>query len=547
MKSTILRNAAMVFLWAFSSVSGAGSADPSDAVPIWRYTVKPGDHLINIAERYFSRPEHWPAVQKANRIRDPHRILPGTVLRIPADLLRKEPGHAVLDNVHGAVRWRSGDADWQAAANGQRLTSGTTLETPSDSSALLVLADGSRVVVSPNTQLTLDTLSLYADGLMADTRLRLQRGQADITANPTGQNNQNLKIQTPSAQAVVRGTHFRLGASDDVTREETVSGLVGVASSGQGVDVPKNKGTVARAGEAPMRPVPLLPAADVSGLPARFEHLPLRFPLPRLAGAVEWAGQIALDPQFEHLLLDKSVRGESLSFADLPNGDYRLRLRALDAHGLRGRDAVHPFTVFARPFPPGLNMPGDTAILRIAKPQFAWGNVVDITRYRFQISVSADFSNVLYDETLDGDRWQLPEELPAGPLYWRAASVSTDAQQGPWNVAAFTYKPGPGAADLGRAALQIESDKLSLKLPPPPEGLFYEALLSPDPKMDPVLLQTRSEDGVLELPRPEAGTYYLGVRLVDQSDNTPGPIAAQKIEIPPSRLWWLLLLLPLAL
>ena len=34
------------------------------------------------------------------------------------------------------------------------------------------------------------------------------------------------------------------------------------------------------------------------------------------------------------------------------------------------------------------------------------------------------------------------------------------------------------------------------------------------------------------------------IRLLDRSDNTPGPLAVQKIEVPYSRLWLLLLLLP---
>ena len=55
------------------------------------------------------------------------------------------------------------------------------------------------------------------------------------------------------------------------------------------------------------------------------------------------------------------------------------------------------------------------------------------------------------------------------------------------------------------------------------------------------------DDGQLELPRPGVGTYYLGVRLVDRADNTPGPFAVQKIEIPPSKLWLMLLLVPFGL
>lgn len=536
--------AALVFAFSSGGVLAEGTSD----APVWRYTVKPGDNLISIAERYFVRAEHWPKMQQANRIADPHRMLPGTVLRIPADMLRVAPAQAVLNAVSGNVRWRAGEAGWQVATNGTNLVTGASLETGDNSSALLVLSDGSRIVVAPNSQLTLDTLSLYAGGLMADTRMRLQSGQAEITANPAQRSNQNLKIQTPSAQAVVRGTQFRVSADDNLTREETVGGLVAVSASGTSVAVSKGLGTVAKAGEPPMLPVPLLPAADVSGFPARFEHLPMRFPLPPLAGVKEWQGQVAPDKSFDRILLSKSASAWALTFADLPNGDYVLRLRALDVHGLQGFDALHPFTVFARPFPPGLNAPGDGATIRTARAAFAWGNVVDVARYHLQVSTSPDFATPLYDETLATGAWQVPDELPAGKLYWRAASITGAGQQGPWSLAAaFTYKPGPGTVDLGRAALEIESDRLALKLAPPPEGLVYEAILSTGKDMEPLLSQARSADGVLQLPRPDSGSYFLGVRLVDPGDNTPGPVSVQKIEIPPSRLWLLLLLLPLVL
>jgi hypothetical protein len=171
------------------------------------------------------------------------------------------------------VRWRMVDGDWQTAENGQQLVAGSALETRDDASALLRLADGSKIVLAPNTQLSLDALTLYAGGLMADTRMRLQRGQTTVGANPEQRENQHLRIETPSAQAVVRGTHFRLGADAEVTREETLGGLVGVSGAGKAVRVPAGSGTIARAGEAPIDPVPLLAAADVFGLAERASNI----------------------------------------------------------------------------------------------------------------------------------------------------------------------------------------------------------------------------------------------------------------------------------
>lgn len=168
---------------------------------------------------------------------------------------------------------------------------------------LLVLADGSKIVLAPNSELALDTLTLlrrrphgrYADAPEAWTDRG--SGQSREAWKP------ECRIETPSAQAVVRGTNFRLGADDEVTREETVGGLVGVSGAGRSVGVPAGLGTITKAGEAPIKPVPLLAAADVSSLPARFEHLPMRFPLPSVAGAASWQGQVAQDESFDRILL----------------------------------------------------------------------------------------------------------------------------------------------------------------------------------------------------------------------------------------------------
>ena len=217
MKAPLFRRWLRIAVLATALGSAALRADEA---PAWRYTVKSGDNLINIAARYFARADQWPKVQKANNIADPNRILPGTVLRISPELLHKTPGEALLESVSGSVRWRMVDGDWQTAENGQQLVAGSALETLDDASALLRLADGSKIVLAPNTQLSLDALTLYAGGLMADTRMRLQRGQTTVGANPEQRENQHLRIETPSAQAVVRGTHFRLGADDEVTAKK---------------------------------------------------------------------------------------------------------------------------------------------------------------------------------------------------------------------------------------------------------------------------------------------------------------------------------------
>lgn len=547
MKSAIWQKLLVVVMLVVSFAAGALAADASEEMPVWRYTVRPGDTLIGIAERYLIQAWQWSRIQRDNKVDDTHRMLPGTVLRIPAAMLRRAPAEATIATVTGVARWRTAGGDWQQAASGQRLASGSALETLDDASVLLRLADGSTLLLSPNSQLVLDSLSVFADGLMVDSRLRLQQGQTDVSVDSEQRVDRHLQIRTPSAQAVVRGTRFRVGVGAEVSREETLRGRVGVSAAERSVSVGRGQGTIVRAGEPPIKPVPLLAAPDVGGLPARFEQLPLRFPVPQLMGAVAWFGEIAPDHSFDRLLLSKTASGAALTFSDLPNGDYVLRLRAADINGLQGFEALHAFVVFARPFSPALNNPGDSATIRVARPTFAWSKVVDVARYRVQVASEPSFAQPLYDVSSEQNIWQVPADLPAGQLHWRAASITSAGQQGPWRPAAgFTYKPAPGAVDLGRSAIEIADETIELKLPQAPVGLSYEAILSSAADLVPVLAQAQATDGSLSLPRPDGGTYYLGVRLVDSSDKTPGPATVQELDVPYSRLWLLLLLLPLA-
>lgn len=513
---------------------------------MWLYTVRRGDTLITVAARYLARVERWTVVQKINQIVDPTKLMPGTVLRIPAAMLRRQPAEVTVEASSGQVRWRSADQEWQPVSRGLCLQAGSIVETLEGGRTLLRLADGSTLTLSEHSQVTFDVLGSYAGGLMVDSRLRMQNGQADVYANPARRSNRRLQIFTPSAQAVVRGTQFRLGVERDRTRQETLTGQVLLKAAGKQVLVPVGRGTIARHGKPPMAPVTLLGQPDVSTFPGRFESLPLRFPLPALKNVHSWHGEIVAE--HDQIMASKNVRGPTFSVADLPNGDYTLRLRGIDANGLQGMDAVHPFTVFARPFPPELNTPGKEATIRNARPVFAWSEIDGTVSYRLQVATEDDFSQPLHDIVAESTHWQVPVDLPAGRQFWRVKSIDAQGETGPWSVSqGLTFKPGPGAIDPGQVTIDIGATEISLNLPKPPDELFYEALLSPERVIEPVVARRQSTTGELSLPRPNAGTVYLGLRLVDSSDETRGPLIVHKVDIPLSRWWLLLLLLPMAM
>lgn len=522
----------------------AGSVSTDTDMPEWRYTLRPGDTLIGVSARYLAEPADWSKVQKHNQISRPRQLTPGNTLRIPLSWLRHEPAPATVVSVTGQVSVQSPEVAERALQVGEQLVSGALISTSANSSATLRFADNSVMVLQPAARLSLDTVSVYAGGGMVDTQLRLQQGRVEIGANPGRTSSSRLQVITPSAVAAVRGTRFRVSADVAVTREETLEGEVGLSAAGKQVGVPEGKGTLAEAGKPPQPPVALLSALDLTTLPARVDTLPMRFTLSAQPGAVSWLGQIAEDMQFEKLLLEATSATPQLSFGDLPDGRYILRVRAADKQGLQGRDAIHAFELDARPFAPLLTAPGTR--VRTALPEWQWSGVVGASGYQIQIARDAGFSDLVQSEHIADPRLKASKELKPGGYFWRVASVDASGQ-GPFSpFQRLTYDPLPGAPELNQAAPTFADDALTLALPAPPAGLQYELVLSRDADRKQVVWKGLSPDGKLKASPVEPATYFLAARLVE-ADGTAGPYATRVIEAPPSRFRpeFLLLLLPL--
>jgi len=219
-----------------SDAKDAAIATPQ-TLPDWLYTTRPNDTLIGIGQQYLANPQDWPLIGHLNNIAKPNSIPPGMVLRIPANLLKQSPSAAKLSAMAGQVEvdeaiTSNTQAAWHPARLNQTLAAGTSIRTLRQSFAQITLANGSVLNLEPKTTLTLDRLSLYAKGLMADSQLRIKTGSISIKDNPKELPNQNLRVITPTAQAVVRGTEFRVGVDEQTTREETLAGAINLAAEG---------------------------------------------------------------------------------------------------------------------------------------------------------------------------------------------------------------------------------------------------------------------------------------------------------------------------
>ncbi|MDR2000260.1 MAG: FecR domain-containing protein [Zoogloeaceae bacterium] len=524
-------------------LSGILSATAVYADSEIHYAVKEGETLSGIAADMLKKTGHWRQLQQINQVADPHRLMPGTTLRIPVALLRTEPATAIIISMSGEVL-----ANGRTPSVGDAITGQTTLITGEQGFVTLELIDGSRLVLQPESRLRVEELSRYRGTKIPDSQLHLERGRIESTVTKSSASRPKYRINTPTTAMGVRGTRFRVEADGSVSRAEVTEGAVDVHSDKSAATaVPAGYGIVTNTGSALPRPVALLPKPDVSGLPYLHEHPIVRFALPPLDGARAYRFQIGADPEMHELLADASATRPEAKFGHLPDGEYILRVRGIDAQGLEGLDSDFRFQLKARPEPPFPAAPPRDAKVRAASVELAWTINPDAARYRLQIASDKTFTDIVADiDGIEGNTIMPARQLPPGDYFWRMRSIRAGGDSGPWNDAQH-FRMDALPAGLPPPTLSNESLTFAWVSEPGQTFLFQ---LARDAAFTSIAIEQQVAEPTITIARPPPDTYYTRVRATD-ADGFVGPYTQpQIINVPyPPPPWWfpILLLLPVVL
>lgn len=407
--------------------SGPALAAPDE----WIYTVVPGDTLSRIAENHLDKPDAWRELQKLNKVADPNRLKPGMALRIPAALSGSAPFAEVVWFKGQAQRVSNGVE--AALVQGAQLRMGETLLTGADGSVTLRFGDQSRVLVAPNSRLTLTHMLRPKGSGQGRTTLTLEAGAAESVVTRTQTVEARYEIKTPTLSLAVRGTRFRVmvDSQTGMTRTTVSEGEVAANAQGKTVTLAAGQGTVASRGEAPAAARVLLSSPVISNAPAVIEELPMRFSWHALSGARQY--RIELLDREGLRQVDELQSVDSLArWANLADGDYQLRVRAVDEAGLEGMPSIHAFVVNARPESPIQRQPLEGASVYGDKTGFRWARVSGVQHYRLQVSDTPDFSRfVAQIKQLPGGSAGIDLALPPGKYFWRIAAAARDDGFGP--------------------------------------------------------------------------------------------------------------------
>jgi len=512
--------------------------------------IAPGDTLIGISQRFLQDPQRWPELKRYNHVPQDRRLKPGASLRIPLTWVRWSELTAEVVFVQGVVLGAG-----QPLAAGTQLKAGDSFDTGASGSLTLRLQDGATVVFPPNTQAALGVSREVAGTRVRATTINLQKGSADSTVVPLKDPASSFEIRTPRVVTAVRGTRFRVAAEGESSRHEVLTGVVAVgdASATTGVSgqatLNASQGLRAEGGRLGAV-VPLLPAANVSGLPQRIERTAQSLTIPTLPGAQGWRWQVATDAAFTRLLQDEQTAAPTWLLTSLPDGDYQLRVRAADAQGLEGREAQAPIAIRARPEPPLLLSPTSGASVAGAA-ELAWTELSGAPLYQLQVARDAGFADLVLDRSgVKGNRLPMDSAWVPGTYYWRVATlrpegVKTPFAEGPrgpfGDGSSFTLMPPSAMAppEVGEGGLKLVWSG--------PAGFSHRVQVSPDASFATTEFDQVVPGSSLELPTPPSGPHFVRTQVVLPDGRAGTWSAAQRFEVPYKRPWGLLLLLLLPL
>lgn len=504
------------------------------------YHVRGGDTLIGLAHRLLTPTSLWRELGRLNHIEQERRLVPGSEMRIPIPWLRWTDRPVEVLAVSGNV-----SANGRTVVAGDRLHEGESITSGAGGSLAIRLPDGSEVHVPPKTTLLLQRVRA-AEGIDApDIRLGLPTGDLEVAAKKhrdTGR----FEISTPTAITAVRGTEYRTHYSDTnaAATSETLSGTIEVRASGTALPVAAGYGTLAKGDAPPLPPVPLLPAPALDGIPAVNHSPSLELQFPQVNGAVQYRVQISRSQNFEALEQDTSAKSPPIQIEALESGEHWLKVRAVDANGIEGFDAVRNYSQHTLPdaprVRPEVNVSGDGLT-----QHFSWQGSSE--RYRFELASSGTPEAPILQTETTATSFEAAR-LPLGTYKWRVAAINAQGELGFWSESAdYIQRPLPPSV----TAVESPRKKPVVVHWNPQPGYTAVVQVSSQENFQGNLIELRSDGSSVQLPKLAVGRHFIRLRFV-AADGYTGPFGATQSAYVRVPVWvWVVIgaaaLLPAAL
>ncbi len=283
---------------------------------------------------------------------------------------RSAAAEAVLRSRVGTAQGRQPkELDWSQRSAGDRLIEQERLRTLSDSNAVIMFADESRLRLGPNSQAVIQKMRIDALDHRQEASVSLERGEVFGLLDSTGTRNA-FEVKAPGVTTDSVSSDFWIGQKGEETKIANYDTRgMRVTSAGGTVRLLKNQGTVVQQGEAPTAPWNLLPAPALTspdqGASIEADRAALSWR--EVERAASYNVVVASDPSLKDVVETANVVDRALNVSELEDGTYYWAVSAVDSLHFPGPAShVRRFRV-TRPRSPAflaVSAPADGAVLQ---------------------------------------------------------------------------------------------------------------------------------------------------------------------------------------
>jgi len=228
----------------------------------------------------------------------------------------------------------------------------------------LKTTDGTMISFRGPGSLVLDRIRTLPSAKGVDASLRLDNGRIEAAVREPRHGATRVEVRTPNSVVSTRGALFRVTAARGQSMTcEVAEGSVQVADSANlgSVAVPGGRGTRVLAGRAPMQPVALLaPPRLWTGIQL-VEQKRVEISFTPLLRASAYRMIVSPGADLYRHLVEDVFDVPRLRISGLADGDYFVRVRAIDEFGLEGTDVIARMRILVRAEPRNLVVPAERA------------------------------------------------------------------------------------------------------------------------------------------------------------------------------------------
>lgn len=405
----------------------------------WTYTVLKGDSLWSISQKYLNKTSHYQNLQKLNNITEPKVLQPKTQIIIPMSWIKANLASATVSAITGNSTYVRNSATKKIQL-GSVLNIGDILTVAEKSSVTLTFIDGSILTLLEKSQLSIDYLMSYGKTGMADIQLKLHYGKVETQAKKSQGPGSRLDISTVSALSSVRGTIYRVAHSEENSNSliEVLEGEVAVAAQQQSENIAAGFASKVIKGQAPSKPISLLPPPRWLSHKARFEGQNVTFSWQTNNDAKAYKVQLSSRDSFSDIIWQQQQKATKVKLENIKDGHYFIRTSAIDKMGIEGIARSAEFTVNNTPKSPNIN---ELTALFTRNRQLSWSLEQSQLSSVIQIASDSEFKNIVIAETLSEPVFTVPQSLPFAKYYWRVAAIDGQGR-GPFSLYShFVWQP----------------------------------------------------------------------------------------------------------